>query len=138
MSPDDPTVELPRPQRPSASAVGKRRCRWCRRVLPDRAGPGRPKQFCTQECRQWDWVHRQRAAELDLSEHELVIARDALDRLQDDLYVLACAIDDTERDLAAGLETPAELRRTLDWLLDAARSVATHQLTPATPRAATA
>ena len=112
------------------------RCRWCRRVLPERAGPGRPRQFCSQRCRQWDWVARQRAHELELSEDELVIARDELDRLHDDLYVLACAVDDTEKDLAAaGAKTAAtELRRMLDWLLEAARPLRDRELSaPATP-----
>ncbi len=105
-------------------AIGEaRRCRWCRRVLPARSGPGRPKEFCSQKCRQWDWVSRQRARELELSEGELVIARDELDRLHDDLYVLACAVDDTERDLRSlgARPTAREVRDILDWLLSAAK-----------------
>jgi len=100
-----------------------KRCRWCRRALPERGGRGRPREFCSQRCRQWDWVARQRASELELSEDELVIARSSLDELHDEVYVLACAVDDAERDLAAaGPEAPAtEIRRILDWLLDAAR-----------------
>ena len=99
------------------------RCRWCRRALPERTGRGRPRVFCSQRCRQWDWVARQRARELELSEGELVIAKEALDELHDDLYVLACAVEDTEADLAAlgGKPDATELRRILDWLLDAAR-----------------
>ena len=85
-----------------------RRCRWCRRALPERGGRGRPREFCSARCRQWDWVARQRARELELSDGELVIAKAALDELHDDLYVLACAVDDVERDLAAG---PTEARR---------------------------
>ena len=112
-------------------------CRWCRRVLPERPGPGRPRQFCSQRCRQWDWVARQRAHELKLSDDELVIARTELDRLHDDLYVLACAVDDTEKDLAAvGAKPPvAELRRMLDWLLSAARPLRDREIAaPALPR----
>lgn len=107
-----------------------RRCRWCRRALPDRAGPGRPKEFCSQRCRQWDWVSRQRAAELEISDGELVIARAELDTLHDDLYILACAVDDTERDLqAAGAKATArELREMLVWLLDAARPLRERQI----------
>ena len=64
----------------------------------------------------------QRAAELELSENELVIARDELDALHDDLYVLACAVEDTERDLGApGRRTVQQLTDSLEWLLDAAR-----------------
>jgi hypothetical protein len=75
-------------------------------------------------------VARQRARELELSEGELVIARDELDALHDDLYVLACAVEDTERDLdAAGPDaTPAELRQILDWLLRAAHHLSTREL----------
>ena len=108
----------------------ERRCGWCRRVLPEQQGPGRRKKFCSQSCRQWDWVQRQRAAELELSENELIVARDALDRLRDDLYVLACAVEDTERDLGRGRLSAAELRSSLDWLLEAARSAATTELAP--------
>lgn len=112
-----------------ATEVGVARCRWCRRVLPPR-GRGRPRQFCSQACRQWDWVGRQRARELELGEHELIVTKDELDRLHDELYVLACAVDDAERDLAdlSDAAKPAELRRILDWLLDAARPVRDREL----------
>lgn len=98
-----------------------RRCRWCRRVLlPARPGPGRRREFCSQRCRQSDWVARQRAHELELSDGELVIARTTLDDLHDELYTLACAVDDVERDLDA-TSNAADLREALEWLLDAAR-----------------
>jgi hypothetical protein len=106
------------------------RCRWCRRVLPERSGPGRPREFCSQRCRQWDWVSRQRARELQISEDELVIARGELDALHDDLYVLACAVEDTERDLATlgPRPTATEVREILAWLLDAAKPLRDRQL----------
>ena len=105
------------------------RCRWCRRVLPARTGRGRPREFCSQRCRQWDWVARQRAHELQLSEDELVIARSELDRLHDDLYVLACAVDDTVKDLEASpAATAKDLRQMLDWLLTAATPLRNREL----------
>jgi hypothetical protein len=56
-----------------------------------------------------------------LSDNELIIARDELDRLHDDLYILACAVDDTLRDLnAPGKRTQRELDDLLAWLLEAA------------------
>ena len=76
-------------------------------------------------------MSRQRAADLALSENELVIARDQLDELHDDLYVLACAVDDTRRDLAApGKRTTTELRDALEWLLDAAGPLRDRELGP--------
>ena len=97
------------------------RCRWCRRVLPPSAKTGRRREFCRQACRQWDWVARQRARELAISETDLVVARAEIDALRDDLYVFACAMDDVRRDLdAAGRRTERELRESLEWLLQAA------------------
>ena len=107
------------------------RCRYCRKVLQARPGPGRKKEFCGQACRQWDWVGRQRARELKISEDELVVARQELDALYDDLYVLACAVDDTARELKAGRQTAASLRESLEWLLEAARPLRDRTVAPA-------
>jgi hypothetical protein len=75
-------------------------------------------------------VSRQRAHELELSDGELVVARRELDALHDDLYVLQCAVVDTERDLDAGLSA-AEALDALRWLLDAATPLARRRLGPA-------
>ena len=105
------------------------RCRWCRRVLPTQT-LGRPRQFCSQACRQWDWVGRQRARELQLNEHELIITKSELDQLHDELYVLACAVEDVERDLAAsGKHPPAsDVTAMLQWLLEASRPIRDREL----------
>jgi len=63
----------------------------------------------------------------------LIVARDGLDMLKDHLFVLACAVEDTERDLARTRLSAAELRMTLDWLLDAARAAASTPLAPRGP-----
>lgn len=110
-----------------SEATAERRCRWCRFPLAEHDGPGRPRQFCSQACRQWDWVSRQRARELALSDGELVMARSELDSLHDDLYVLECAVADTRRDLGHDM-TEAELRTALQWLLDAAAPLADRRL----------
>jgi hypothetical protein len=69
---------------------------------------------------------------LQLSEGELVIARAELDALHDDLYVLACAVDDAERDLAGAGAKPSarELIDILRWVLDAARPLRDRELSP--------
>ena len=100
----------------------ERRCRWCARRFTVTLGPGRPREFCRRSCRQRDYEARQRARELGLSEHELVLTRQAMDELRDRLYVLECAVEDVERDLA-GTPTKAEFRDAVDWLLGAARPV---------------
>lgn len=55
-----------------------------------------------------------------MNEDELVVARTELDQLHDELYVLACAVDDVERDLVDGA-TATQVLDALRWLLDAAR-----------------
>jgi hypothetical protein len=105
------------------------RCRWCRRVLPMQK-MGRPRQFCSQSCRQWDWVGRQRARELQLNEDELIITKAELDRLHDELFVLACAVDDVDRDIASAGKAPgaSEVKEMLAWLLEAARPIRDREL----------
>lgn len=111
------------------------RCRWCRRILPPTARTGRPRQFCRQACRQWDWVARQRARELALSDDELIVARSELDALRDDLFVLAHAVADVRRDLAApGNRTQRELDEALMWLLDAAAPLCDRDIARPTPQ----
>ena len=70
---------------------------------------------------------RQRASDLALSDNELVVARTELTQLHDDLYVLACAVADTRRDLDDGLE-PADALVALRWLLDAAAPLADRRI----------
>jgi hypothetical protein len=91
---------------------------------------GRPRVFCSQACRQWDWVGRQRARELQLGEDELIITKAELDQLHDDLYVLACAVDDVDRDKSSAGKsvTARELDEMLSWLLDAARPIRDREL----------
>ena len=113
------------------------RCQWCRSPISQRSGAGRPRLFCSQSCRQWDWVARQRASELALSEDELVIARKELDALRDQVYVLRCAIADVEADLDPSVDpTTRDFKAALKWLLQAAKPLAQDQLHPSPSRAA--
>ena len=87
--------------------VEGRRCRWCGRALPDPARTGRPRQFCSQACRQRDFISRLRSQEAGLSEAELIVTREELNELRDRLYELECTVADARADLAAG-DDPAE------------------------------
>ena len=106
------------------------RCRWCRHALPPKDGPGRRKEFCSQRCRQWDWVSRQRATELELADNELVMTREELDSLKDQIYVLHCALADARNDLSKPRHTKDSIREILDWVMDAAEPVASASLSP--------
>lgn len=99
------------------------KCRWCRHTIATRQGRGRPREFCSQACRQWDWVARQRAAELQLAEDELVVTRSELNEVRDRIFVLACAIDDVASDVDKKPMTLEAMRESLKWLIDAARPV---------------
>jgi hypothetical protein len=70
-------------------------------------------------------VSRQRAAELELSETELVVAREELDNLKDLIFVLQCAVNDVTADLASSRHTMDSLRELTEWLLEAAEPVTT-------------
>jgi hypothetical protein len=104
-----------------------RRCRWCGRRVEPRPGPGRPADYCRPSHRQRDYEARQRACELGLSESDLVVARQAIDHLHDQIYILECAIEDVEKDLADD-DGPDGLKRALDWLLEAARPLLSARL----------
>lgn len=75
-------------------------------------------------------MSRQRAHELELSDGELIVARAELDTLRDDLYVLACAVDDAERDLEAAGARPSvrELSAIIDWLISSAQPLRDRQI----------
>jgi hypothetical protein len=102
------------------NSIDTRPCRWCGRPFPIAVGAGRPREFCRRSCRQRHYETRRRAAELGLGEHELVVARSELEALRDRLYVLACAVEDVERDVDEQTEH-AEVREALTWLLDASK-----------------
>ena len=104
---------------------GGLRCRWCRRPFERKPGPGRPQEFCKRSCRQRDYESRLRAHSHGLDEADLILARTTIDQLKDDIYVLRCAIEDVDRDLAAS-DTSEEVRSSLRWVLDAARPLVRH------------
>ncbi len=66
------------------------------------SGPGRPRLFCRRSCRQRDYEARLRAHELGLGEHELVVAKEELEAVRDRIYLLSCALEDVEREIAEG------------------------------------
>src|SRR5579871_4212302 len=83
-------------------------CRWCGRPLPAPAGPGRPRRFDRQSCRQRDYEARALARRHGLGADELVIDRSQLQDLHDRVYSIEAALEDVEQDLAAGTN-PARL-----------------------------
>lgn len=95
------------------------RCHWCGRAYEPTPGPGRPRRYCRRSCRQRDYEARQRAGELGLGEHELIVTRQELNELRDHLYLLAEAVKDIERDLTD--DEADDERRLLNVLLYAAK-----------------
>ncbi len=105
-------------------------CQWCHRPLPSPAATGRPRRYCRAVCRQRDFEARQRAAEVGLTESDLVIARSELDALRDQLYVLEAAVEDVDRDLADPSPSKQDYADAVAWLLQAARPLAALQALP--------
>jgi len=112
--------------RPRPSHAGGR-CVFCGRRLPAAASTGRPRRYCRQACRQRDYEARLRAAEAGLSEAELVVTRHELDELYDLLYVLECAVEDVDRDLAKA-RSRQDFADAVEWLLQAARPLVGRRL----------
>lgn len=95
-------------------------CTWCGKPLEQGPGAGRPRRYCRRSCRQRDFEARKRARDLGLAESDLIVARRAMEGLDDLLFVLGCAITDVDGDVALD-SSPEQLRRSLDWLMEAAR-----------------
>jgi hypothetical protein len=95
-------------------------CAWCGRPIEQKKGAGRPRTHCRRSCRQRDFEARKRARELGLAESDLIIARKAVERLDDLLFVLSCAVADVEADMALDA-SPDQTQRSLTWLLEASR-----------------
>jgi hypothetical protein len=106
------------------------KCRWCGRKLTIGAGPGRPRAFCSHACRQKDYIARLRAQEAGLSDAELIVTREELNALHDQLYVLEAAIEDVERDLTDSA-TKQDYVEAVQWLLEACRPIVGKEKDPA-------
>src|SRR3978361_1473894 len=74
--------------------VAVRRCRWCGRRFPAATGPGRPREFCRQACRQRDYEARRGGRQLATEGDVLVLPRRAVHDLQDRLWLIEAAVDD--------------------------------------------
>jgi len=60
---------------------------------------GRPRKYCRRSHRQRAYEARLLAERMGLATGEALVSRDALQSLNDRLYVLESALDDVERDL---------------------------------------
>jgi hypothetical protein len=96
----------------------ERRCRWCGRRFPVVKGPGRPREFCRQACRQRDYEARRGGRHLGAEGDVLVLSRRAVHDLQDRLWVVEAAVDDARLALAEHASTRAA-RQVLEQLVAA-------------------
>ena len=94
----------------------RRRCGWCRRVLPEQGSVGRPRMYCGQACRQRAYEQRSATAKAGLSDDVVLVKSEERDGLQDGLYQLRCALEDVQTALT-DRPTKAELEGSLTELL---------------------
>lgn len=95
--------------------VAVRRCRWCGRRFSVTQGPGRPREFCGQGCRQRDYEARRGGRQLASDGDVLVVPRRAVDELQDRLWLVEAALDDARTALDEDASTVA-YRQVLEQL----------------------
>jgi hypothetical protein len=93
-------------------------CGWCGGLLPESAATGRPRRYCKRSCRQRDFEARERSKAHGLDEADLIVTREALETLRDQVFVVQCAVEDVRRDLAAVAKPGvAEYQEAVAWLL---------------------
>jgi hypothetical protein len=109
----------------------RRRCRWCGREFVAAPGPGRPRQFCRDGCRQQAYLARKLAATHGLGDDDVIVGREALEDLQSRLYCLQAALEDVTRDLARSSE-PDDVAEALAWLRENAEPLADAWIEPRT------
>lgn len=94
-------------------------------------GPGRPRQFCRDGCRQQAYLARKLAAAHGLGDDDVIVSREALEELQSRLYCLQAALEDVERDLERSSE-PSDVAEALVWLRENAEPLASAWIEPRT------
>jgi hypothetical protein len=105
------------------------RCEWCQRLLDARTGPGRPRRFCRQGCRQQAYLARKLAAAHGLGDDQLIVDRATFEAAQDRIALLRQALADVDRE--AGGDLPLDLEQAYLWVRRHAVEVAELQLLPA-------
>src|SRR6478736_6953651 len=109
----------------------RRRCRWCGREFVVAPGPGRPRRFCRDGCRQQAYLARRLATSHGLGDDDVIVSREALEDLQSRIYCLQAALEDVDRDLERSRE-PREVAEALAWLRENAEPLAEVWIEPRT------
>ena len=112
----------------------RRRCRWCGRDFVVAPGPGRPRRFCRDGCRQQAYLARKLASSHGLGDDDVIVSREALEDLQSRIYCLQAALEDIDRDLAGSTE-PRDVAEALTWLRENAEPLASVWIEPRTAEA---
>lgn len=94
-------------------------------------GPGRPRRFCRDGCRQQAYLARRMASSHGLGDDDVIVSREALEDLQSRIYCLQAALEDIDRDLERSRE-PREVAEALAWLRENAVPLAAAWIEPRT------
>jgi uncharacterized small protein (DUF1192 family) len=97
-------------------------------------GPGRPRRFCRDGCRQQAYLARRLASSHGLGDDDVIVSREALEDLQSRIYCLQAALEDIDRDLARSKE-PRDIAEALTWLRENAGPLASVWIEPRTAEA---
>jgi hypothetical protein len=88
-------TKQPDPERPEGE-----RCLWCGRRFEPTPGPGRPRRYCRPAHRQRAYEARTLAKTHSLTEDQVLMSVERIDRIRDLLYRIETAMDDVDTDLA--------------------------------------
>ncbi len=120
-----PAANTPR-NRIETSSDG-RPCRWCGTVFLATKGPGRPRQYCSQSCRQQHYIERRTAVGAGRDPNRIVIDRATFERYESTRLQLRLALDDLERTSDGGTDLPSGI----DWVVEHARALVALELSQA-------
>ncbi len=100
-----------------SEALKGKRCDWCGRIFLPKPGPGRPRRFCKQGCRQSHYISNKIALSHGLDAEHAIVSRQAFDDFLDRRYQLELALADVNRAIdAAEPGDPIDHERWMLWL----------------------
>lgn len=94
-------------------------CVWCGKPITLNTGRGRKRKYCSSSCKQRAYEQRQLLAGTEVDVESVILSKQRVAEIRDQLYALRCAAEDVRTAACEGAG-PEELRPLCDELVDLA------------------
>lgn len=94
-------------------------CAWCGKPIVLSEGRGRKRKYCSSSCKQRAYEQRQLLAGTEVDAESVILSKQRVAEIRDQLYALRCAAEDVCTAASEGAG-PEELRPLCDELVDLA------------------